>query len=82
MTPLVADPYTILRQIKPTFVWYHVLDIKTDSLIIRLAPESNSPICKRENQLEWSRLFQEFVHRSVQWSKGPNGSARSEVPGV
>lgn len=43
MTSLVTDPPTILSQIKSTFVWYRVLDIKAGFFHHQTGPRKHPP---------------------------------------
>lgn len=70
MTPLVADPYTILSRLRPTLQWYSVIELKDAFFSLRLAPQSiplfaftwENPSNGKRSQMAWARLAQGFVH--------------------
>lgn len=70
MTPLVADPYTLLSKLSPQHVWYSAVDIKDAFFTIRIAPSAipmfaftwEDPETGVKKQLAWGRLPQGFVH--------------------
>ena len=59
--PNVPDPYTLLNNIKPTNVWYSVIDLTNAFVTIALSPESQF----------WFAFT--FKHRRLTYSRLPQG---------
>ncbi|XP_051497575.1 uncharacterized protein LOC127395146 [Apus apus] len=68
--PVVANPYTLLSNLKETYEWFTVLDLKDAFFCLTLAPESRNlfafewenPDSGRKAQLTWTVLPQGFKH--------------------
>ncbi|XP_059687384.1 LOW QUALITY PROTEIN: uncharacterized protein LOC132319767 [Gavia stellata] len=66
--PVVANPYTLLTNLKETYEWFTVLDLKDAFFCLTLAPESRNlfafewenPDSGRKTQLTWTVLPQGF----------------------